>query len=1073
MEAKFAKNPELSDNIRLSVKPSHHYLKEDLHNPELIDGIGNYKELKKQKSKEYDASKYNDYHELQADFRELRSKSKRKDSKMMAKGRRKKKKPKLNFEGEKFKDPDPYQLAVRKTQYSKDNGKFKFEGEKFKDPDPFGLAIRKQSSIDETGNGKDVLLDFRNQLHHAHPGLVHGSTEYYNKDCYIADLHEDAGDDDDDSSGSSDSYFNRAALSQFLAVGVKNVLLLGYGMTLGFPTIVIPAVQGGDGRGPSLEKDFFLNKDEISWLSSINLICVPLGCIFSGMLTQPIGRRRAMQIVTIPMLIAWLLFHFATDVHFLYCGLALAGFAGGLSEAPVLTYVAEITQPVYRGMLAATGSTCVILGVLIQFLMGSFLRWRTVALCSACVPVIAFLLLFLVPESPVWLIGKGRHRQARQSLAWLRGWVQEDQIESEFYELQKHMQIIAEREKESDFSSGLKRYTSRTFLQPFGIISLCFFVGHFSGMTTLQTYAVQIFHTLKAPIDKYYATTLLGVAELLGTLFCVGLVHFSGKRPLVFISTIGCAVCIFAVASYSQFLNAIPGTTVSNVVANVSAIKAEIQVLPLNHSDRVMQIPTMLANASLQFNATSANSSEEIGLDDPNAPQYDDQSFTPYFLNGSYDDTLNTSIIYGEYVKSAIPRDVFVQIPHSDQNKYLWLPLTLLLGSAFLTHMGIRLIPWMLIGELYNPTIRSGASGISGGVGYIFGFLANKLFLKMLATFTLPGTYYIYSAITIIGAIILYKTLPETEGKSLIDIEQYFVSERKKSIHFELESAEPPKPKPRGYATAFAPPPPLPPRSHPLKDDIGRIRKISQQFGRRESASSPSRKVSEASMKSNGDNRKISTTSSKGSVHNFTLNSSRPSQSSNEYYRKISASKMPPPLPPIHGSPDRTRKIHSPQSKTITITKPPNEVSQNPSEPQNYRKISDSHKTTATNSNIPVLKVAPHRETPPQPTVQSRKPKPQSMEKFDVNTWDSNLKFEELLRKRDRPHHSTRSTAVNSSGGSQHDLKRDEDAHLLAVGRSRHRQNSGSLNLLTEIGGGGLDNRAYAHSRVDLHETQM
>lgn len=35
-------------------------------------------------------------------------------------------------------------------------------------------------------------------------------------------------------------------------------------------------------------------------------------------------------------------------------------------EAPVLTYVAEITQPKFRGMLAATGSTCVILGVFTQ-----------------------------------------------------------------------------------------------------------------------------------------------------------------------------------------------------------------------------------------------------------------------------------------------------------------------------------------------------------------------------------------------------------------------------------------------------------------------------------------------------------------------------------------------------------------------------------------------------------------------------------------------------------------------------------------------------------------------------------
>lgn len=59
----------------------------------------------------------------------------------------------------------------------------------------------------------------------------------------------------------------RRALPQFLAVAVKNFLLFGYGMTLGFPTIVIPAIQGGEGRDPGQHQDIILNKDEISWFS--------------------------------------------------------------------------------------------------------------------------------------------------------------------------------------------------------------------------------------------------------------------------------------------------------------------------------------------------------------------------------------------------------------------------------------------------------------------------------------------------------------------------------------------------------------------------------------------------------------------------------------------------------------------------------------------------------------------------------------------------------------------------------------------------------------------------------------
>lgn len=52
------------------------------------------------------------------------------------------------------------------------------------------------------------------------------------------------------------------ALPQIIAVTIKNVLLLGYGMTLGFPTIVIPRVQGGDP-----DETLILNAEQVSWIS--------------------------------------------------------------------------------------------------------------------------------------------------------------------------------------------------------------------------------------------------------------------------------------------------------------------------------------------------------------------------------------------------------------------------------------------------------------------------------------------------------------------------------------------------------------------------------------------------------------------------------------------------------------------------------------------------------------------------------------------------------------------------------------------------------------------------------------
>lgn len=92
--------------------------------------------------------------------------------------------------------------------------------------------------------------------------------------------------------------------------------------------------------------------------------------------------------------------------------------------------------------------------------------------------------------------------------------------------------------------------------------------------------------------------------------------------------------------------------------------------------------------------------------------------------------------------------------------------------------IGIRIIPWVLIGEVYPVNVRSNASGLSGGVGYIFAFLSNKLFLTMVATLTLSGTFWFYSAVAFIGCIIFYFTLPETEGRTLLEIEEHFLGKR-------------------------------------------------------------------------------------------------------------------------------------------------------------------------------------------------------------------------------------------------------------------------------------------------------
>lgn len=451
----------------------------------------------------------------------------------------------------------------------------------------------------------------------------------------------------------------RESLPQCFAVAAKNLVLLTFGSTLGFSTILIPELR-------SKNTDIPVTIQELTWISSLNLFLVPLGCFASGPISQFLGRKKTMMLANIPFIMAWLLFHYSYNVTMLFIALAMTGLNGGLIEAPVMTYVAEITQPRLRGMLSATSTMSIILGVFTQMLGGSLAHWRTVALVNLTYPLLCFLALCLVPESPHWLAAKGRTKDAESALCWLRGWVEPAHVKSEFTELCESVNKPAEQV--SDEESIWKSYRKKTFYVPFILVAIAFFVGAFGGTAILQTFAVVIFEELSAPIDKYTAAVFLGIAELIGTVICASSIHFTGKRILTLLSVAGTGLSLLLAAIYG-------------------------------------------------------------------------------YLNDS-------RTIRGE--------------------NYTWLPMTMMIAAAFLSHIGIRLLPWILAGEVFPVKIRSSATGIAGSVGYIFTSIANNTFLYMKGSMSLSGTFFFYALMNFAGGFLLYYILPETEGRTLREIEEHY-----------------------------------------------------------------------------------------------------------------------------------------------------------------------------------------------------------------------------------------------------------------------------------------------------------
>lgn len=89
--------------------------------------------------------------------------------------------------------------------------------------------------------------------------------------------------------------------------------------------------------------------------------------------------------------------------------------------APARVYTSEVTQPHLRGMLCALASVSISFGVSLQYTLGSYVSWQVLSGISGAVPIIAFILMLLMPESPNYLVSKSKPEKAVKSLSRLRG----------------------------------------------------------------------------------------------------------------------------------------------------------------------------------------------------------------------------------------------------------------------------------------------------------------------------------------------------------------------------------------------------------------------------------------------------------------------------------------------------------------------------------------------------------------------------------------------------------------------------------------------------------------------------
>jgi len=264
-------------------------------------------------------------------------------------------------------------------------------------------------------------------------------------------------------------------------------------------------------------------------------IGAPIGSVFWGWMADKVGRRRVMILTVLNFSLATGAMAFTPDHGWLF--LSVCRFFVGMGVTGLYTVDVAIVQefvPAYkRGWVTGLTTSLLPAGTLLGAVAGAYLEpsvgWRGLFVVGLLPAALTLLIRAWVPESPHWLIGKGRSEEARQSLAWA---LQVDPVS---------IQLPAVAAKVE------KTVWPELFKYPRSLAAACLTGISQTGTVGLSLWMTTLF-VLVLKTDPGHASYLViwvGAIAIFGRLFCAWMSDAIGRRPAVVIS------CLMAAGTMS------------------------------------------------------------------------------------------------------------------------------------------------------------------------------------------------------------------------------------------------------------------------------------------------------------------------------------------------------------------------------------------------------------------------------------------------------------------------------------------------------------------------------------------
>ncbi|KAH6892750.1 hexose transporter [Coprinopsis sp. MPI-PUGE-AT-0042] len=323
------------------------------------------------------------------------------------------------------------------------------------------------------------------------------------------------------------------------------VLLLITSSTVGYDGSMLNGLQSIDGW-----HDYFNNPQDtlLGLFSAIQNIGSFCAYFFTPYVSDGLGRRASIFLGCVIMIIATAIQTASQNVAMFLVARFFIGFGVAFAACAAPLLISEVSYPTYRAPLTSAYNSLWYSGSIIaawttfgtEKMGATTWAWRIPSLLQALPSLIQIGLIFFCPESPRWLVSKGREQEALRTLAYYHAEGDEDNalVKYEFEEIRAAIELDRRVEKEVGWKTLFATRGNRRRMNI--IIALAFF-SQWSGNGLVSYYLNKVFDTvgITNSSTQLLINGILQVWNLFWALLAAFLVDKVGRRPLFLTSLAG------------------------------------------------------------------------------------------------------------------------------------------------------------------------------------------------------------------------------------------------------------------------------------------------------------------------------------------------------------------------------------------------------------------------------------------------------------------------------------------------------------------------------------------------------